>query len=63
MSDINEKLAAKIVKGIWEDISDRSGIQDAFECCDTLTQIEIKKSWKQLILNNLEAYQRHAKGN
>jgi hypothetical protein len=49
-----EKLADNIVKAILADVTDRRGWRQEWDGFDWDIQIEIKKTWKRLILNELK---------
>jgi len=47
-------LAEKIVSDIVEDLTDRSGIGDAFEDCDEDIQKEIKDTWERIVRRHIK---------
>lgn len=55
MSVINKaKLAEKIISSIWDDLSDRRGIE--LDALDEEIQKEIKEAWKELLLEILKEH-------
>ena len=49
-----QEVAAKIVKKIEEDILDRRGIGNELEECDRDFRRDIRKTWKEIIVEILE---------
>ncbi len=45
--------ANKIIKAIWNDLSDRKGIADALDQCDDDIKAEIKTYWRDAIVKIL----------
>lgn len=53
VSTKRQQLTDEMVKGIWDDISDRSGMVDGIEDC--LIE-DIKNSWEIIIFEKLGDY-------
>ena len=50
---ITKQQARKIVKAIISDLSDRSGLGNEWEMCDSDIQKEIIESWIEILLENV----------
>lgn len=49
-------ITADIIRRIWEDITDRSGIGDEFDQLNEDIQLEIKTKWHELITDVLKLH-------
>lgn len=49
-----KKIAVRIVKSIIADLKDRRGIGDEFDSIDVDTQREIRRTWEEMIVEELE---------
>ena len=50
----DNQLAVKVVEQILFDIKDRSGLEDSWERIDNETQLEIEKTWIEIVQRALE---------
>lgn len=52
----NSQIAARTVRLILGDLTDRSGLQNAWDDIDGATQREIKRTWASFIEKALDVY-------
>jgi hypothetical protein len=53
--DHEERIAQRAVDNILKDLTDRSGLGNAWEDIDEDIQEEIKEEWRQIIIRELRS--------